>query len=173
MEKKDLKNVLKEGKKETKEEVTVKKHKKPIQLRDIENRSSSSYRNHSKNNNYEEIDNLLNKEKTDIFKKPWNHLDTGMKLNRIRLFSETESCEKELSDDKKEALRKIIADACVSNKLNKVTDVEYDIEECKIISIKNLVYKNGNYHLKINEVKKVKKPTKSKSNIDRFISRKC
>ena len=173
MERKDLKSVLKEGQKECKEEVVVKKHKKPMQLRDIENRSSKTNRSHLKDDNYEDIDRLLNKEKTNLFKKPWNNLDTGMKLNRIRLFSETESEEKGLPDDEKEKLRKIIADACVSNKLNKNTDVEYSIEECKIIKVKNLVYKNGNHYLKINEVKKTKEPTKSKSNIDRFINRKC
>ena len=173
MEKKDLKSVLKEGQKECKEEVVVKKHKKPMQLRDIENRSSKTNRSQLKDDNYEDIDRLLNKEKTNLFKKPWNNLDTGMKINRIRLFTEEEATENKLPKKDQENLRKILVEACRNNKLNKNTDVEYSIEECKIIKVKNLVYKNGNYYLKINEVKKTKKPTKSKSNIDRFINRKC
>ena len=72
MEKKDLKSVLKEGQKETKEEVVVKKHKKPMQLRDIENRSSN---NHIKINNQtsdEHMKEIINKEKKNIYFKSWN-----------------------------------------------------------------------------------------------------
>ena len=93
MENVDLKTVLKEEQKEDvkEEEVTVrKKHKKPMQLRDIENRSSSSNRISSKTETHEDIDQLLNKEKDNIFNQTWNRLDTGMKLNRIRLFTETD-----------------------------------------------------------------------------------
>ena len=100
MEKTDLKNVLKEEKKiesDNKTDIVVRKHKKPMQLRDIENRSSGSNRLHSKIETPENIKKLLNEEKDNIFKQPWNRLDTGMKLNRIRLFSETTAKEKNLS----------------------------------------------------------------------------
>ena len=44
--------------------------------------------------------------------------------------------------------------------------------DCEIVRIKSLVYKDGKYSLIMNESKKSKKTTKSKSNIDRFISKK-
>ena len=175
MENVDLKTVLKEEQKEDvkEEEVTVrKKHKKPMQLRDIENRSSSSNRISSKTETHEDIDQLLNKEKDNIFNQTWNRLDTGMKLNRIRLFTETEGKDKGLTKDKQEGLRKLLGDNCRGNKLNKNTDVIYNSEECRIIKIKNLKYKDGKYSITSNEVKRVKKTTKSKSNIDRFINKK-
>ena len=95
-----------------------------------------------------------------------------MKINRIRLFTEEEATENKLPKKDQENLRKILVEACRNNKLNKNTDVEYDIEECKIKNIKLLSYKDGKYQLVFNESKKSKKSTKSKSNIDRFISKK-
>ena len=38
----DLKNVLNENQEEKPDDVNIRKHKKPIQLRDIENRSASN-----------------------------------------------------------------------------------------------------------------------------------
>lgn len=172
MEEVNLKTVLDEKNEELKEDIVIrKKHKKPMQLRDIENRSVTS-RQSSKTESHEDIHNLLNKEKNDIFKQPWNRLDTGMKLNRIRLFTESEGKEKGLTKEKQEELRTKLANACRSNKLNKNTDVEYCIDECKIKKIKPLMYNGSSIQLIINETKKTKKTTKSKSNIDRFINKK-
>ena len=58
----DLKNVLKEDVPEkTKEEQTIRVHKKPMQLRDIESRSSNTNREH-KIETPEQIKQLLNDE---------------------------------------------------------------------------------------------------------------
>ena len=173
MEKSDLKSVLKEEKSEEKgNEVTIRKHKKPMQFRDIENRSSGTNRLTSKTDSPENIKDLINKEKTEIFKQPWNRLDNGMKLNRIRLFTESEAKDKELTKEKQEELRRLLVEAIRNNKLSKNTEVDYNTSESKIIGIKQLIYKNGKYSLLINETKKTKKTTKSKSNIDRFIGKK-
>jgi|TARA_B110000285_G_C15071884_1_gene588439 hypothetical protein len=172
----DLKNVLKEDAPEktnsaTKEEQTIRVHKKPMQLRDIESRSSNTNREH-KIETPEQIKQLLNDEKDLIFKKPWNRLDMGMKLNRIRLFSESQAKEHKLSKEKQEELRKILADACRGNKLNKLPDVNYDTELCSIIAVKNLEIKDGKIYFNLGEVKKAKKTTKTKSNIDRLLTKK-
>jgi hypothetical protein len=168
----DLKNVLQEDKKEKKEDVKVNKHKKPMQLRDIESRSSTVVRVQSKVETPENMKKFIDEEKTQLFKQAWNRLDTGMKLNRIRLFSEQKAKEKKLSKEKQEELRVILADACRNGKLNKLTDVNYDTEECCIISIKNLEIKENKILLTFGEVKKTKKTTKSKSNVERLLSKK-
>ena len=173
MEKPDLKSVLKDEKTDAgKEEITIRKHKKPMQLRDIENRSSGINRLSSKTESPENIRHLINKEKTEIFKQSWNRLDTGMKLNRIRLFTENEGKEKKLKKEDQEHLRELLVEAIRNNKLSKNTEVEYNMGDCEIVRIKSLVYKDGKYSLIMNESKKSKKTTKSKSNIDRFISKK-
>ncbi len=176
MESQDLKNVLKEEKKPEKENDkgndNLRVHKKPMQLRDIETRSSNTNREH-KIETPENMSKYLNEEKDQIFKQPWNRLDTGMKLNRIRVFAEEKTKEKKLTKENQEELRKILFDACRSNKLNKVSEINYDKDECKIISIKNLEIKeNGKITFMTAEVKKTKKTTKTKSNIDRLLVKK-
>ena len=107
METSDLKNILKDDCKNEgqKEEVKVrKKHKKPMQLRDIENRSSKTTRDNSTSENVEDLEKLLNKEKGNIFKQHWNRLDTGMNINRIRLFTEEEATENKLPKKDQENL---------------------------------------------------------------------
>ena len=126
-----------------------------MQLRDIETRSSNTNREH-KVETPENMNKYINQEKDQIFKQAWNRLDTGMKLNRLRLFSEEKAKEHKLSKEKQEELRKILVDTCRTNKLNKVSDINYDKEECKIISIKNLEIKETKIIFKINEVKKQK-----------------
>ena len=170
MESQDLKNVLKEEKKE-KESENVRVHKKPMQLRDIETRSSNTNREH-KIETPENMNKYLNEEKDQIFKQPWNRLDTGMKLNRIRLFSETFTKENNLNKVKQEEVRKLLVDQCRSGKLNKTGDVNYDKENCLIVSIKNLSIKDGKILFMNNDVKKTKKTTKTKSNLDRLLSKK-
>jgi hypothetical protein len=170
----DLKNILKEEsaeKTQQKDEPTIRVHKKPMQLRDIESRSSNTNRDH-KSETPEHIKQLLNEEKDQIFKQPWNRLDMGMKLNRIRLYSESQAKEHKLPKEKQEELRKILVDACRGNKLNKITDVNYDTELCGIVSIKQLEIKDSKIGFTIGEAKKIKKTTKTKSNIDRLLTTK-
>ena len=98
----DLKNVLNES--EVKEDITekpelVRKHKKPVQLRDIESRSATNRKITQENFETDEnIRSLLEKEKEEIYKQSWNKLDNGMKINRIKLFVETEKENKSLND---------------------------------------------------------------------------
>tara|TARA_Y100000590_G_scaffold470214_1_gene662808 strand:+ start:1524 stop:2033 length:510 start_codon:yes stop_codon:yes gene_type:complete len=166
----DLKLILKEEEKDKINETNIRKHKKPIQLRDIENRSSNRFT--SKTETPENIKNLLNKEKNHIFKQPWNRLDNGMKLNRLRLFTDLEAKQRKLTKDQQENLRKLLNDALQNNKLNKNTDVIYDKSNSKIIEIKPLSFINNKYSLSFNEtIKKIKKINKSKTNIERFLKK--
>jgi hypothetical protein len=172
----DLKNILKEDEPEPvlpqkKGDQLLNVHKKPMQLRDIESRSSNTNRDH-KIETPEHIKNLLNEEKDKIFKQPWNRLDMGMKLNRIRLFSEEHAKEHKLPKEKQEELRRLLVEGCRGNKLNKITDVTYDIELSCITSVKHLEIKDGKIGFHSGEAKKVKKTTKTKSNIDRLLTTK-
>ena len=79
----DLKEVLQEETiKNPKQSNNVKIHKKPIQLRDIENRSSSKTRL-DQFESKEHIMELINKEKDHIFKQTWNKLDTFDEANTL------------------------------------------------------------------------------------------
>tara|TARA_Y100001958_G_C20939722_1_gene346693 strand:- start:101 stop:490 length:390 start_codon:yes stop_codon:yes gene_type:complete len=120
----------------------------------------------------QDIINAVEKEKDNRFQKPWTKLDKGSKLNRLSLFIEKECEDKDLSEDGKKKLKKLLFHVCENGSLNKVNDVEYSDETYEIISIKNLIYDEDKKSYSFNLPKKVVKPTaKSKSKIDRHFSR--
>jgi len=175
----DLKVVLNE--KEGVEGVTVlekdnpvRMHKKPIQLRDIENRSSSNRKSSLSHESDVQIKKMLNNEKGEYYKQAWNKLDNGMKINRIKLFVELEKDKNSLDEDGVENLKKLLITTCTSGKLNKSSDITYNKEEGYIMSIKILKYTESTkeYKIQINENKKKQTSSKSKSNIDRFLKKK-
>jgi len=121
------------------------------------------------------MDDLLKKleeEKELRFKKPWAKLEKGNKLNRLNLYIEQETKEKELTEDAGKKLKKLLHTIFEKGILSKSSELEYCNETCKIISIKNLVYDKDKNEYNFNLPKKVLKPTtKSKSKIDRHFSR--
>ena len=144
-------------------------HKKPIQLRDIENRSSSKTRI-DKFESKEKMTELLNKEKGEIYKQSWNKLDKGLKINRLKEFIHRETIDKELTKMEVIQLSELLLSACSNNKLNRVNDVIYNKDEGQIDQLKNLSRsENRIYHLKMNEPKQGRTSGKPKSNIDRFL----
>ena len=166
----DIKEDL--NKKEEGSEV-IRTHKKPVQLRDIENRSSNTKRESSFATD-EDIKDLLNEEKKNSLRRPWNKLDTGIKINRLKLFCQKERIENSLSDLEEETLSKILILACHSNKINRNTDVQYNTETCEIDLIKPLQFDESKRKYKLNIVtigNKKNDKTKSKSQIDRFLKK--
>lgn len=172
----DLKHALKEKDKKipvSDDEEFLKKHKKPMQLRDIESRSTSSHKkNNEKYESEKDMKDFLEKEKKTIYFKPWNKLETGHKLNRIRKHTLVLKEQHNFDDNEIKKLQKLLFDACNSNKLNRVSDITYDKDkgEIKEIKILTIVEKEGKkkFNLKIVETK-TKSTPKSKSNVDRFL----
>lgn len=152
----------------------IRTHKKPVQLRDIENRSSSTNTRDSNFDTEEDINHFLREEKQNSLKKPWNKLDQGMKINRIKNFCENQQSQHKLSESEHSTLVKMLLLACHGNKINKNTDVNYNTETCEIESIKALQFDESKRKYKIvhqtNSSKKNDRP-KSKSQIDRFLKK--
>jgi len=173
----DLKGVLNEKEegekkeKSLKDDDVVRVHKKPIQLRDIENRSSTNRKTSLSHESDEKIKKLLNKEKKEYYKQAWNKLDNGMKINRLKLFVDSEKEKNELDDNQYEILKTLLITACTSGKINKSSDIVYNKEEGIIEGIKILKYNESKkeYKLQYNDSKKKHSSSKSKSNIDRFL----
>ena len=146
----------------------VKVHKKPIQLKDIERRSKT---NHDQNNISEtEINKLIDIEKEKIYNQSWNKLDHGSKINRLKKYSLILKEDYNLNDNELNKLNKSFILYCNKNKLNKNSDVIYDIADAEISNIKILEFNEESrvFSLKINEVK-LKPKNKSKTNIERFL----
>ena len=122
----DLKNVLNDSQEkkeniETKiEEVddgSIRVHKKPLQLRDIESRSASKKRLQQETfESDENIRTLLEKEKEEIFKQSWNKLENGLKINRLKNYAENQRRDENLTDEQMNQLIKILVTSCHQKK---------------------------------------------------------
>tara|TARA_Y100001970_G_scaffold281930_1_gene393735 strand:- start:914 stop:1321 length:408 start_codon:yes stop_codon:yes gene_type:complete len=120
----------------------------------------------------EELLNAVENEKNNRFQKQWVKLDKGSKLNRIKLFIESEKEKNNLNEEQTKKLKKLLNHLCENNSLNKSGDIDYSSETFHIVSIKNLKYNEESKLYSFDLPKKTIKPTtKSKSNIERHFSR--
>jgi len=165
----DLKNILdNEDKNEENKNLNVQKHKKPIQLKEIERRSRSN--NIEKINNNYDINKLIDEEKKLIYNKSWNKLEQGLKINRFNLFIEELKLQHNLNNIQKMQLQELLIKACEKNKLNKNSEIIYDFENAKINEIKILEFNENTKIFSLNFPEaKHKTKNKSKSNIERIL----
>jgi hypothetical protein len=73
------------------------------------------------------------------YKRPWHRLERGLRLNRLRAFSEDLAQKRGLKDTEKQALLTLLVKSLDKKLLNSKTSVEYDQEEEGIKEIKPLV----------------------------------
>jgi hypothetical protein len=85
------------------------------------------------------LQNIIEREAENAYKKPWHRLERGLRLNRIRLFTEDMAKARGLKPSEKTALQNLLIKALDKKLLNSKTAVEYDAEEEKIKEIKPLV----------------------------------
>ena len=155
----DLKNILSSN--NNNDNVTV--HKKSS-FSHVKKSNTTDYSNKN------EIDDLLEQEKQNLYYKSWNKLDNSTKNN---LFKDFVSIEKNKNNlDEKQSL--LLINLLVKNikKLNKSSEVEYNQDECKIIKIHNLIFNEENKSYSLNIIEKKNKSSntnKSKSRLDKFI----
>ena len=103
------------------------------------------FKDYSLNENLQE---MLKRESEIAFKKPWHRLERGMRLNRLRLFSETMKDTKGLKEEETIALLTLLTKSLDKKLLNSKNSVVYDIDTERILEIKNLVMHqnaNGSY----------------------------
>lgn len=91
---------------------------------------------HTSTNNFVSF---LNEEANNAFKRPWHKLEKGLRMNRLRKFSEDEGNRLALSDSDKTALLSQLLKAFSKNILNSKSAVIYEPEEEAIKEIKGLV----------------------------------
>lgn len=87
----------------------------------------------------EGLQQMLQKESEVAFKKPWHRLERGMRLNRVKLFVDSMKDSKGLQENEVNGLYSLLMRALDKKLLNSKNSVIYDIEQEKILEIKNLV----------------------------------
>jgi len=85
------------------------------------------------------LDRILDAGMLGAYKRPWHRLERGLRLNRLRVFTEEETARVSLSDAESAQLLLLLQKALDKKMLNSKTTVIYDQEEEKIKEIKGLV----------------------------------
>ena len=87
-----------------------------------------------------ELENFLNVNASEAYKRPWHRLERGLRLNRIRKFVDTETARMNLSSEDADYLKTRLEKALDKKLLNSKTCVVYDPVSEDIQEIKGLVY---------------------------------
>ena len=82
---------------------------------------------------------MLNTEAGTAYRKPWHRLERGLRLNRIRAFTEAFGVLRGLKLTEQAALLQLLTKALDKKVLNSKTAVVYDLEKEEITEIKPLV----------------------------------
>ena len=160
----DLKNILTNDVGE--ENVSLKKKTKYVpNISSNQNGSSNDSNNYS---NKSEIDDLLEKEKNNLYKNPWNKLDNTTKNNLFKKYVLLEKESHSLDDNQTRILQNLLTKNI--KKINKNSDVDYNSDDGVLNKIHILSYDISTKSFSLNFTqKKSKSATKSKSNLDKFI----
>ena len=87
----------------------------------------------------ESLQRLIEAEAGTAYKKPWHRLERGLRLNRLRAFTEDLATKRSLKDSERAALLGLLTKALDKKLLNSKTAVDYDMETEMITEIKPLV----------------------------------
>lgn len=83
--------------------------------------------------------NFLRQESESAFRRPWHRLERGLRMNRLRKFSEDEAKRLKLGEQEKNNLFILLNKSLERKLLNSKTAVIYDQDQEKITEIKGLV----------------------------------
>jgi hypothetical protein len=87
----------------------------------------------------ESLQRLIEAEAGVAYKKPWHRLERGLRLNRLRAFTEDMGVKRSLKEAERTALLSLLTRALDKKLLNSKTAVDYDMETEQIKEIKPLV----------------------------------
>ena len=89
--------------------------------------------------NQESLVRFLDQDAGGAYKRQWHRLERGLRLNRLRKFTEEESQRLNLSNTEKQNLFSLLSKSLEKKLLNSKTAVIYDLEKEEITEIKGLV----------------------------------
>ena len=116
-----------------------------------------------------ELFNILDKEKIDIYKKPWNKLDKGAKLFKLNEYCIHIKNTENLSDKTFNNLKQLLNISLYKGLFNKQASINYDEETGSINNINILHIDELNQYYIDNPDNNHKYNFKLKSNLDKYL----
>lgn len=82
---------------------------------------------------------FLDQDAGNAYKRQWHRLERGLRLNRLKKFSQEEAERLHLTDSERDALYSLLCKSLDKKLLNSKTSVFYDVQQERITEIKGLV----------------------------------
>lgn len=83
---------------------------------------------------------FLDNNASDAYKRPWHRLEAGLRLNRLRMFANSEADRFQCDENEKTALFQLLRKAHERKQLNTKNIVTYDMENEIVLEIKGLMF---------------------------------
>jgi hypothetical protein len=83
---------------------------------------------------------FLTSNSEDAFTRPWHRLERGMRINRLRKYTEEEALRFNLSDEEREDMLQTLIKVHDKKQLNSKSIVTYDQAQQKILEVKGFVF---------------------------------
>jgi hypothetical protein len=94
------------------------------------------------------LDEFLDANALEAYKRPWHRLERGLRKNRVQLFAQQQAEKLQLSKEDTDSLRTLLLRLLERKVLNSKSVVVYDIEKESIQEIKGLYYQRVGGHVK-------------------------
>lgn len=82
---------------------------------------------------------FLDKQSQDAYKRPWHRMEQGLRLNRLRLYTDEEAARNSYNEEEKARLLALLIKAHDRKLLNSKNNVVYNMETERITEVKGLV----------------------------------
>lgn len=108
----------------------------------------------SASENLENLDKFLENEKNINSNEPWNKLDKTAKIKKFIIFCQKYGDENSLTELEQENLIIFLKDCLDRKKLQRIKDVNYDVETGDIINIPGLCFNKPSNHFTLKNLEK-------------------
>jgi hypothetical protein len=105
-------------------------------------------------NNLDALEKFLEDDKNNNQIEPWSKLDKTIKTQKLIVFAEKYSSEKNYNEEEKTILVTFLKDCLDRKKLNRVKDVDYDKVKGEIKDIPSLFFNKNNKHFTLKNLDK-------------------
>lgn len=107
----------------------------------------------------EDLDKFIEDGAADAYKRPWNRIEKGFRINRVKDFVKRERHARELSKTAAKVLYVLLHKRLSAGELSRKRDLDYDAEKGRVIKIHRLEFdpKSKKYSFRASAAKTAKK----------------
>tara|TARA_E500000178_G_C16579763_1_gene555485 strand:+ start:21 stop:419 length:399 start_codon:yes stop_codon:yes gene_type:complete len=110
--------------------------------------NSSDSSKPEKKDYFSDMEDFMNKTVVNMYSRNWGRLEKKLKINKLNEYILRVVDENNFNQQKKEDLTGFLMNLLSTNKINKATELKYDKENCEIVEILGLKFKQNDFEYK-------------------------